>query len=924
MNPRLLLVISAFVTWLSLVANVCAQPGSFVLRAGRVYPVSAANPGPIERGFVVIRDGRIEAVGASDPAMPVDLPIIDMPDATVIPGLVAAVSNLAGPHQGEESISAAYLAADEFDQYADYRRILAGGVTTVHLSPGDHRLLAGQGAVVRLAGRATARVLAMTSDLTVNLGEGAHNPPRIVDLLVPPSPDQMITPARPQRPASRLGQFIALKDAIESALRDQEPRDYDIHLATLGDAWLRGLPVRVQVHRAADIEAAIQYLSAAGRHGYLVGGWEAARVADMIAAADLPLVYTIEAVFRQPGANFGPDPDALDPNLADLARLAHLRLALATTTAANLEDFRLAAAMAQRGGMDEFRALAAITRIPAEILGVADRVGSIEPGKDADLVILTGRPLETSSHVSRVYVRGRLAYERPMRDAAVVRAGTIWLGPDKTIRDGAILVENGKIAAVGTRVPHPPGAHIIDAGPDAFVTPGFIDALGHLGFDGDRSSLPPELSLATIIGPSGTSEHRVAKAGVTTVVSAPYSPAATGSQVAAIKTAGHDRDSRVVSPTAAVYFDLSGVDHAGIEGRLRPRLEAGKRYADSWAKYYKDLEDWEKKRAAGETTEAPTPPPQQETREESAPADPITGTWSGRVSGGPIPQAQEGKVVLQLTGTTFEGRVVEPPVPVNHKIVATLSGKTFTGRIEIDQAGFPAPTLEGSLVEDDRMTGTISVMGFAANFEARRIDKSAVEFRAPVRRATASKDGRPTPPKVDEALEPIRALIEGRIPAVIDVRTPPQIKAVLDVAEQWKIKVVLLNATGAEIHASRLSDAKIGVIPPPAVLRETRTGPYHQADDLARRGVPVAFQSDAEDGARTLPTVALFAVNQGLSADTALAALTVDVAKMYQLDDRIGAIAPGRDADVLIFSGHPMDAGSTLLRVLVGGREVEP
>jgi imidazolonepropionase-like amidohydrolase len=99
---------------------------------------------------------------------------------------------------------------------------------------------------------------------------------------------------------------------------------------------------------------------------------------------------------------------------------------------------------------------------------------------------------------------------------------------------------------------------------------------------------------------------------------------------------------------------------------------------------------------------------------------------------------------------------------------------------------------------------------------------------------------------------------------------------------------------------------------------------YHQAADLAARGVRFAFGSDAEDGARDLPLVTLFSVQKGLGGDDALRALTSDAAKMFGIDDRVGTLAPGKDGDVLIFSGHPFDAGSRLERVLVNGEEPPP
>jgi imidazolonepropionase-like amidohydrolase len=91
---------------------------------------------------------------------------------------------------------------------------------------------------------------------------------------------------------------------------------------------------------------------------------------------------------------------------------------------------------------------------------------------------------------------------------------------------------------------------------------------------------------------------------------------------------------------------------------------------------------------------------------------------------------------------------------------------------------------------------------------------------------------------------------------------------------------------------------------------------------MARLGVPVALQSAAEDSARNLPLLGLFAVQQGLGGDAALRALTIDAAKMYKIDDRIGSLEVGKDGDLLIHSGHPFDADTRLERVIVGGREV--
>jgi imidazolonepropionase-like amidohydrolase len=157
------------------------------------------------------------------------------------------------------------------------------------------------------------------------------------------------------------------------------------------------------------------------------------------------------------------------------------------------------------------------------------------------------------------------------------------------------------------------------------------------------------------------------------------------------------------------------------------------------------------------------------------------------------------------------------------------------------------------------------------------------------------------------------------------VTTPAQIREVLDLlVDKHELAVTLLNAEGARVHAARLAEKKVTVIPPPGVLRKRRYRDYHQADDLARRGVPIAFQSNAEDGARHLPAVILYAVERGLDAEQALAASTIGAARAFKIDDRVGSIKPGKDADFAIFSDHPFRGAGRVLRIVVDGKEVRP
>ncbi|NOG55602.1 MAG: amidohydrolase family protein [Planctomycetes bacterium] len=926
--------------------DVEAAANSFVVCAGRVITSSWRGEWDIADGIIVVRDGRIEAVGSADDVdVPLGLPVYHYPDATVMPGMVAACSNVVGQRSGDESIGAGYSALDAFNVYGDYRGILAGGVTTVHIDPGWYRLVSGQGAVVKLGGEPGSRVLQSPSDMTFNLGPRAYLPPDIVEEVYPSSGAEPIEPGVPQRPDSRIGQYLALREALDSSVIGTG--EFNVHLRDLSAWWQAGGTARVQVNDAADIAGAIQFFSSNlmgspvsrsrsnsnGVKPYLVGCREIGDVLDLVSDANMGFVYTLPSPLGQPGGNLGNNPEARDADITVLSGLFEAadegRVSLSTGSGASPSGLRLAAATALRAGLTERQIVNAITSVPARQLGLGGRVGTIAPGADADFVVLSGAPLSIETHVLKTFVNGVEAYSIDQDDewgeALVVRAGTIWLGPNNWLHDGAVLIEDGKIVSVGQRVPTPPNARVIDAGPDAFVTPGLIDAYGHLGLAGDQSAIPPNLPLERLVGYPDVSAGRVARSGVTTVLTGPYRFDNNGSRIAAIKTWGGSREARVVNGTAAIAFDVRGGNPRSLANRIKQRLEAGKKYVEKWKKYEEELKEWEKKKAEGKL-EGDAKPKTEEIVEETAKEDPITGRWSMRIFGGPMPNEEEGEIALKLTGSSIEGRVTEPYVPIEHKIIGTLDGTHITGTIEVDTGGMGTPTWEAELQGEDFMSGTAGIEGLATvNFEATRTSKEAVEFKVSKRkRRTTGKDGRPLPPKVDESLEPIRALLNKQIPALVAVSSADEIDALLKLISEYELGVVLLGAEGARDRTDLLKEKQVGVVLPTRVLRQDDWEWYHQGDDLSRRGIPVAFQSNAEDGARTLPEMALYAVSRGMSPESALAAFSVDAARMFKLDDRIGSIAPGREGDLVIFSGYPFEAQTVVERVIVGGKEIQP
>lgn len=904
-----------------------ANAGEYAIRAKCVYPATANEPGPIYDGVIHVRDGKIVAVGRSLD-IPPNVPMIDRPDAVICPGFVMAGSSLAGSHASSESVSGAFRAIDNFDTYADHSIDLANGITTVHLDPGQHRFVSGIGAVVKLAGAPSDRTLRDRADLNINFG--AFNAPPVVDVPFFASADEAIEPAELQRPESRLGQMQMLRNLITAAGSAPTRTPFDFHRATFAAAWRDELPLRLEINSAADLANALKLLEAEGRKAYFVGGREAFEIADQLAAAGYPFVLRLDRSYERPGANIGPDPAATGDQTTRAATLQSAGLAAISVAGRTDESHPnpgMLAALARRSGLTANQTLAALTRIPAETLGVADRVGSLKPGADADFVVMTGAPTEISSRVLETFVNGRRVFDvaklaEKQTNATVVRAKTIWLSDGTTITDGELLLRDGKIAAVGQRVAAPRGASIIDASRDGFVTPGFIDAHGHLGLQGDQTSATPDLPIHQIVGVANREFIRVAAAGVTTVMLAPYKVAKDGGRIAAIKTFGLGPSELVARPIAGIKINFAGRTDplTGVDA-IRGKLAAAKKYAESWKKYEEALAKWKADKAAGKETK-PVEVVDEVVEDEKE--DPITGTWSFKLSGGPLPEEVEGTMRLRLNGNQIEGRAEVALADDETVLTGTLDGKNVV--LELDQeTPMGKPRFEATLDKPDHMTGVLKLgEQFSIDFNADRTSKEQVEFKVS-RRKRKSEDGRPIAPKVNEGLEPYREVLAGRAPLVVQVSTAAQIAAIVDlIAVEQKLPLILMNAGQADAVHDKLAKHKdkLGIIVPPQVTQVRRRVTYNPAAEFALAGIPIALQSNAEDAARDLPLTALFSVQQGLGGDAALRALTIEAAKMYKLDDRIGALEVGKDADVLIFDGHPFDAGTSLQRVIVNGHEV--
>jgi imidazolonepropionase-like amidohydrolase len=389
----------------TLLSATAAGGQSVAITNARILPVS----GPaIEKGTLVIRDGKIAAVGA-DVSVPAGARVIDGTGKTVTPGFlnsstqvgiveVEAVSGTNDTGSGDDDITAAFDVVYGLDPNSTRIPVTReGGVTRVIVAPsGGTGLIGGRGALIRLAGdRASEMVIQDPVAMFGILGEGAAaraGGARGVAVL---RVRELLDDAR---------DYLAHKAAFEANGRYRYGASR-LDLEALGPVVAGRLPLALQVDRASDIENALQLAKDYRVKLILLGAAEGWEVADDIAKAGVPVVVnplTDIPQFEEMGAT-----------LENAARLAEAGVDVAFATLdvpfpeANAGHLRYLAGNAVSYGMPYAEALEAVTATPARIWGVADRYGTLEPGKDADVVVWSGDPFELLSRAERVFIGGQ-------------------------------------------------------------------------------------------------------------------------------------------------------------------------------------------------------------------------------------------------------------------------------------------------------------------------------------------------------------------------------------------------------------------------------------------------------------------------------------------------------------------------------------
>lgn len=408
-------------------ASAVALPAgaqTIAITGGTVYPVSGPK---IENGTVLIRDGRIAAVGANV-SIPADAQRVDATGKWVTPGLVVTNSRLGLSEvgavnntvdvsaRGREGIAAAFRVWEGLDPKSwHWSDALDQGVTGTVVTPGGG-LVSGQAAYLDLTGGTVVDMLRRPS----------------VAMVVSPSTDQ-----GPSAPQSRGEVTMRLRELFEdvraygrnrSAYDQGNTREFGASRLDLEamQPVLRGtLPLMINADRASDIEAVLLLAKEYGFRPIITSGAEAWMVAKELAAAKVPV---ITAGFKNIPSSFAAR--STRPDNAALLRKAGVQVVLVNDTYGSTEHFavgnvRFEAGGAVANGMSWDDALRALTLAPAEVFGVGDRVGTLQAGRDANVVVWSGDPFEFSTNAERVFVKGVLKEQRSRQEQLMDRYKTV-------------------------------------------------------------------------------------------------------------------------------------------------------------------------------------------------------------------------------------------------------------------------------------------------------------------------------------------------------------------------------------------------------------------------------------------------------------------------------------------------------------------
>ncbi len=853
-------LLAALATPTLVVAQAPTPPPHFAIRNARIVTGTGET---ITGGTIVMENGLITAVGRNV-TVPAEAWVIDGSGLTVYPGLIDAMSTVGLPASLRASTAAPQFggggpggqeqagpqppyswgpedrpattpwvnAADELDTSADgIETWRNGGFTTMAVTP-ERGFFPGQAALVATAGdRASDMVVKTPVAMRVNLTSGG---------------------ASRGYPGSLMGAFAYIKQIFfDAAHYDQawsiyerspaglERPDYDRSLDPLRDALQTRQYVMFPGTWSREILRAINTGEEVGVNTLVYGGHQGYEVADALAEHGVPVLVSLDWPRRDRNA---------DPDADEALRILRFRDRAPTTPgvfedagvrfafySGGVSDPATAIANARRAiqaGLSSEGALRALTMGPAEIFGVADRLGSLEVGKMANVVVASGDLFDSGTEMRMVFVDGRKFEVEASSASAVARRGgggqgrgggeeeeeevpygspvpmvndrgpidtspvtviqnaTVLTVTNGTIENGSVLMRDGKIAEVGLNISVPRGANVVDA-TGKFVMPGIIDAHSHLAADAINEG---SVAVSSMVG----------------------------------------------------IRDVLNTDQVGI---------------------YRAL--------AGGVTSA------------------------NILHGSANPIGGKNAIIKMRWGADADGILFEDVMP---GIKFALGENT---KRERNPARYPSTRM-----------GVMDVI--------RQALLDAQEYRREWQEYERSGSASTIPPRRDLKLEALVEVLEGERLVHAHSYRGDEILQLLRVAEEFGFRIATLQHVleGYKV-ADEIAEHGAGASTFSdwwAYKVEAYEAIPYNAALMTERGVVVSINSDSGEEIRHLNQEAAKAVRWGgLSEEEALKLVTINPARQLRIDDRVGSLEVGKDADIAIFSDHPLSNYAVPEQVFIDG-----
>jgi len=384
------------VIMLTCLCTLCAWAGAgdggesqtLAIRAGKIYTMTGD---AITDGVILVGGGKITDVRKGKD-VPADVKFLDVSDKSVMPGMIDAHCHIglsldvfSEIDETTYAVTADMQIIDAFDPLAeDVKKALSSGVTTVMLSPGDRNPIAGQTAVVKLYGETAERRILRSS---AGVKFSVKNDALMYD----------------RRPTSRAGLLELIEEQLDGAKAYKRGGKPDLCAEMLNRVVQRKTPVFVSADTVDEIACAMDIIEKYNLNAVLVGAGQGDEIADLVAEKKIPVICGPAVALSR------------DRDLERIGAMAEKKVRLAFASYAPrtaLSDLRTSAILAVKAGVSEEVAMRALTVEAARMLGVSHRVGTIQRGKDADLAIFSGDPLEATSTLEMVIINGNIVYQR--------------------------------------------------------------------------------------------------------------------------------------------------------------------------------------------------------------------------------------------------------------------------------------------------------------------------------------------------------------------------------------------------------------------------------------------------------------------------------------------------------------------------------